>query len=480
MNRSVKELDFNFSGLQRLKLMAKRVGFLPILVLAFNILGSSSAKAASGEEIYNTMCMSCHSLTDKVLMGPGFQGLSERRDEAWIIEWVKNPQAMIDKGDEYAVELFNFYNKVPMPGFSQLSDDEIRDFIKFVDSQGSTAAASTTDGASKDKASTATDTAVAEDDFFNVNSTALTLLILSLIVIGFVIYRFKKRTFRKLTEAGYHGEPHYVPNYAIYFALFIVLALGISYVLIGLLKNNVGMIDTLMFMVLPYLAFGIFLIGSIYRYTKRGYQVSSLSSQFLEGRKLFWGSQPFHWGLLILFFGHLIAFLFPRAVLAWNGEPVRLLILEYSSFAFGLSAFLGLILLIKRRLTAKKLLVVSNKMDMVVYTVLFTQIITGLGVAFFVRWGSSWFSSVLTPYLRSIFSFNPDINAVSEMPWLIQLHVISAFLIIAIIPFTRFMHFLVAPVDYLWRRYQLVIWNWNPKIIRKSTKYNFGKKSRNH
>ncbi|HRO72226.1 MAG TPA: respiratory nitrate reductase subunit gamma, partial [Saprospiraceae bacterium] len=86
----------------------------------------------------------------------------------------------------------------------------------------------------------------------------------------------------------------------------------------------------------------------------------------------------------------------------------------------------------------------------------------------------------LTPYLRSIFSFKPEINAMVEMPWLVQIHVISAFAIIGIIPFTRFVHFLVAPLDYAWRKYQLVIWNWNPKVIRMSRKYNFGKKPRNH
>ena len=140
----------------------------------------------------------------------------------------------------------------------------------------------------------------------------------------------------------------------------------------------------------------------------------------------------------------------------------------------------GLILLIKSRLTNKSLLVVTNKMDMVVYVILFIQIISGLGVAFFVRWGSGWFASVLTPYLRSVFSFNPDIEALSAAPVWIQIHVISAFIIIAVIPFTRFMHFLVAPVDYLWRKYQVVIWNWDRKQIRKSTRHNFGKKPRNH
>jgi len=74
-------------------------------------------------------------------------------------------------------------------------------------------------------------------------------------------------------------------------------------------------IDNFILIVLPYLALATFLIGSIYRYRSRKFQVSSLSSQFLEGRKLFYGSVPFHWGVLFIFCGHLIAFLIPKLYL---------------------------------------------------------------------------------------------------------------------------------------------------------------------
>lgn len=229
------------------------------------------------------------------------------------------------------------------------------------------------------------------------------------------------------------------------------------------------MTNILLFVVLPYACLAIFLVGSIYRYVNKGFTVSSISSQFLEGKKLFWASQPFHWGLFFLFFGHLIAFLFPRAVLAWNGQPVRLLILEVASFAFGLCAFVGIILLVLRRMTTKRVQMVTSKMDIVVFLVLLTQIISGLMVAYFNRWGSSWFAAFLTPYLRSIFVFDPQIDALASVNsvWL-KVHVISAFSLIGLIPFTRFIHFLVYPVDYLWRSYQQVIWNWDRKNIRTS------------
>lgn len=216
---------------------------------------------------------------------------------------------------------------------------------------------------------------------------------------------------------------------------------------------------TFFFIVLPYLAIVSLVLGSVYRYRYSGFQVSSLSSQFLESKQLYFGSRPFHWGLVFLFFGHLAAFLVPRTVLAWNKLPLRLYILEFTAFAFGIVVLAGLVLLIIRRFNTKRLYGVTSRMDMFVYLILLIQIVTGLWVAFFFRWGSSWFAMVLTPYLRSVFTLNPDINAVSQLPLMIQLHIVSAFILVGMIPFTRFMHFLVYPLAYLWRPNQLVIWN---------------------
>lgn len=218
------------------------------------------------------------------------------------------------------------------------------------------------------------------------------------------------------------------------------------------------------FVVLPYLAILSLLLGSIYRYRYSGFQVSSLSSQFLETRKLFFGSRPFHWGIIFLFFGHLAAFLIPRAVLAWNKIPLRLYILEITAFTFALVLLTGLILLVVRRFTTKKLYAVTSKMDMFVYLILTVQVISGLWTAYFFRWGSSWFALVLTPYLKSVFVLNPDTAAVVQLPIMVQIHIISAFVLIGMIPFTRLMHFLVYPLDYLWRPYQLVVWNYKRQL----------------
>ncbi len=217
---------------------------------------------------------------------------------------------------------------------------------------------------------------------------------------------------------------------------------------------------------LPYIALALFLTGSIYRYKYSGFQVSSLSSQFLEGRRLFYGSVPFHWGVFFLFFGHLTAFLFPSTVLAWNSQPIRLMILEITAFIFGISMLIGLINLLIRRYTTPRLKSVTNKMDLVIYLLLIIQTFFGLWIAYNFRWGSSWFSTLLTPYLYSIFKFEPDISAVSLLPWAVKIHIIGAFTIIALLPYSRLIHMLVYPLNYLWRPYQQVRWNWRRTAIR--------------
>ncbi len=225
-------------------------------------------------------------------------------------------------------------------------------------------------------------------------------------------------------------------------------------------------LDNVLLIALPYVALVVFLVGTIYRYKYKKFKVSSLSTQFLENRRLFWGSVPFHYGVLFIFFGHLIAFCFPSSVLAWNSQPVRLLILEISAFIFGISMLVGLINLFIRRYSQPRLSPVTNYMDLAIYALLFFQIIMGLWIAYNFRWGSSWFSTLLTPYLYSIFTFKPDITAVAPLPMAVKLHIVGAFVIIGIIPFSRLIHFLVVPINYLWRPYQQVIWNWSRKKVR--------------
>lgn len=446
------------------------------LLFAFLFSNYFSSAQTSGEDIFKQNCVVCHRTDDQKMVGPGLKGINEKRSEEWLISWVRNSQNLIDSGDPDAIAIYEEYNKTLMLPYEMYSDDEIKSVLAYIDvaaEQGGDAGTATTSvGAS---ATSQNDQLVLSDNFMIMFYIAIGLFVFIVIVLVWIFYLAKKLS----SQLGY---PFIVikKNHNLVFILMLLLASAIVYMLvIGLIDQN-RILHVFLFTIFPYVSILIFLFGSIIRYRLTGFKVSSLSSQFLEGKQLFWGSQPFHWGLLVLFTGHLGAFLFPSSIILWNGSPVRLLILEGTSFVFGLSVLFGLFMLIRRRLTSKKLLVVSNNMDLWVYVVLLVQVISGLGVAYYLRWGSSWFASVLTPYLNSIFVFNPDIAAVSTLHWLIQIHIFSAFFILALIPFTRFMHFLVAPIDYLWRSYQIVTWNWNRKAIRTSTKHTFGKEIKNH
>lgn len=227
-----------------------------------------------------------------------------------------------------------------------------------------------------------------------------------------------------------------------------------------------NLLNNFLFVALPYVAVVVFLAGSIYRYRTNGYTYSALSSQFLEGRGMHLPVLLFHWGILAIFVLHLLAFLFPSAVVAWNSDPVRLLINETLGFAFGLCVFIGLIGLLSRRILYPRLQAVTSRMDVAIELLLIAQIFLGLWIALGYRWGSTWFATDLSPYLWSIVTLDPRIEAVNALPPVIKLHIAGAFVILGMVPFTRLVHFLVAPFHYTWRGYQQVIWYWDRKRVR--------------
>ncbi len=228
-------------------------------------------------------------------------------------------------------------------------------------------------------------------------------------------------------------------------------------------------LDFFFFSAYPYIAIIVFLVGTTYRYRETGFKVTSFSAQFLEGKQGFWGTVPFHFGILMVFLGHMAAFLMPSSVLAWNSDPVRLIAHEGLSFTFAVALAVGLVALIIRRMTHPRLKVVTTRMDYFVEFVLLTQVLLGCWIALGYRWGSSWFAADLSPYLWSILKLSPQTDAVVAMPTVIKAHIVGAFSILLIFPFTRLVHIVVAPFHYLWRPYQVVIWYWDKKRVRKAS-----------
>jgi len=217
-------------------------------------------------------------------------------------------------------------------------------------------------------------------------------------------------------------------------------------------------LDQFLFAVFPYMAMAIFFVGTIWRYRTQMYSYTTHSSQFLENREHFWGMMSFHYGIIGTIAGHIIAFLFPKSVLWWNGYPVRLYILEATAFIFGSMALLGILTILHRRLTNPKVKVVTSFADWVIYTFLLLIILSGITLAIFHGWGTSWFAASVTPYLWSLVKFQPQIDYIINLPTEFKFHMISAFCLIVLFPFTRLVHILVVPNQYMLRKKQVVRW----------------------
>ena len=224
-----------------------------------------------------------------------------------------------------------------------------------------------------------------------------------------------------------------------------------------------------LFAVLPYVALFLFFVVSVERYRDAPFSYSSLSSQFLENQQHFWSLVPFHYGLLVILGAHIMGLFIPRQVLLWNMAPLRLYVLEITGLVFALLALIGLITGLVRRWTYSKLRIVTTWVDWVMYALLAIQILSGVFVAIFHPWGSSWYAATAVPYLWSIVKFAPDISYVSAMPIAVKIHIINAFCLVGFFPFTRLVHVLVVPNPYLWRKPQVVRWYWNRRTIRSAT-----------
>lgn len=110
-------------------LLSKHVlGLIALLVLAS---AGAAYAAPDGEAIFKNNCSSCHKLDEK-LVGPALKDIEKRRDRAWLAKWIRNSSAVIASGDEYAVKLFNEYNKTQMTAFPNLKDDEINAILDYV------------------------------------------------------------------------------------------------------------------------------------------------------------------------------------------------------------------------------------------------------------------------------------------------------------------------------------------------------------
>jgi nitrate reductase gamma subunit len=218
--------------------------------------------------------------------------------------------------------------------------------------------------------------------------------------------------------------------------------------------------NAFLFIAFPYLALVLAIGVAIYRNRRSPYTYSSLSSQLLENRKLFWGSIPWHYGITLILLAHLLVALFPGPAGLLLGGRYRMLVLELTGMGLAIFALFGLLVLILRRLPTRRLpRHTTSYMDGIVLGFLLLQVGTGMTIAIFDRWGSLWYLRTAVPWFWSLVKLHPDFSTIVRLPGLVKLHFMFGFAVILLFPFSRLVHIVMLPLQYLWRPYQVVIWN---------------------
>lgn len=217
--------------------------------------------------------------------------------------------------------------------------------------------------------------------------------------------------------------------------------------------------ELILFGAFPYMAFALAIIGGIMRYYRDRFSYSSISSQLLENGALLWGSVPWHYGILVVLLAHLIGGVLPGLSRHLLAIPFVLFLLEMVGLTTAFLALFGIVVLVLRRAINPRLRVTTSVMDWVLLCVLALQVASGVIMAITYRWGSLWYSNLVAPWFWSIAHFNPHYAQLYPLPGIVKFHAFLGFLLIALFPFTRLVHIFTVPITYLWRPFQVVIWN---------------------
>lgn len=204
----------------------------------------------------------------------------------------------------------------------------------------------------------------------------------------------------------------------------------------------------------PYIASVIFILGSVLRYKYAQYSWRSGSSQLLRHKRMHIGSNFFHMGIILLFFGHLVGLLMPETVYTTViSVQAKQLLAMVAGGVFGTICFIGLSLLVYRRLFDARVRANSSFMDIAILLLLYVQLILGLisiSVSAQHMDGSSM--EALAYWAQYLFTFRPEAASfILGQSLIFKLHIVLGVTIFLIFPFTRLVHIWSTPIGYLFR-----------------------------
>jgi nitrate reductase gamma subunit len=218
-------------------------------------------------------------------------------------------------------------------------------------------------------------------------------------------------------------------------------------------------LNLILFGIYPYIALSVFLIGSLIRFDREQYSWRSGSSQLLRARQLRWGSNLFHIGVLFILAGHFVGLLTPHQLytLVITVEAKQMLAIVSGGIA-GLFCFIGLTMLIHRRLTDPRIRKTSSAMDIVILLMIWLQLVLGLvTLPFSLEHADGSVMLRLSEWAQRIVTFRGGAaDQIFGLAWPYQLHLIMGMTLFLLFPFSRLVHIWSVPVGYMFRNYQVV------------------------
>ena len=216
----------------------------------------------------------------------------------------------------------------------------------------------------------------------------------------------------------------------------------------------------ILFVWYPYVCLSAFIFGSLIRFDREQYTWRASSSQLLRKKQLAWGSNLFHFGILFLVLGHAVGLLTPKGIytLVMTVEQKQRIAIIAGGIA-GLVCFVGLTLLLHRRLTDARIRQTSTYMDLAVLIILWVQLSLGLiTLPFSFAHSDGAVMLTLAHWAQGILTVQPvDAKTLQGLDWPYLAHLVLGMTIFLIFPFSRLVHVWSAPVWYIGRKgYQVV------------------------
>lgn len=220
------------------------------------------------------------------------------------------------------------------------------------------------------------------------------------------------------------------------------------------------------FSIYPYICLSVFLMGSLARFDRDQYTWKSDSSQLLRAGQLRWGSNLFHVGILFLFFGHFAGLLTPHFIYeSFISAQTKQLVAIYSGGAAGVVCFIGLSLLIHRRISDPRIRLTSHRTDLMILIILWVQLVIGLlTLPFSLSHSDGSAMLQLAEWAQRVVTFRPDDTVLYGLNWPYKIHLVLGMTIFLLFPFSRLVH--------IWSGFATVAYVFRPKQIVRSRRLN--------